>query len=247
MEPVNCVQWGKNLVKTIEIYPMLGSTNHFARSYIRNGGASGTVLWALEQTEGKGRRGRKWDSDKSSLTFSLVWRCSPGKIPQNLTLAVGIGVIQSLESYVPNLKIKWPNDFWFGPKKLGGILAEAVHIKGERWLILGIGINVNTAPQSEASPRTSLAEATGHLWPRFGILDVALLGIEEGFQLAQGKSDLSPLFHQYGNFLGRQITIYHGGHSFEARAKDVLTDGRLLIEDARGERALLPDEITLRL
>ena len=247
IRPVKSVQWGKKLVKTIEIHPMLGSTNHFARSYIKSGGASGTVLWALEQTEGKGRRGRKWDSDGSSLTFSLLWKCPYATVPQNLTLTVGLGIVQILEPYFPELKVKWPNDFWVGDKKLGGILTESIMIEGERWVILGIGLNVNASPGADFSPRISLQEASGCFWPRLAVLDLALLGVEEGFRLATEKANLSALFRKHGNFLDRQITVYQGGITFQAKARDVLADGRLVIEDARGERALLPEEITVRL
>ncbi|NMB19778.1 MAG: biotin--[acetyl-CoA-carboxylase] ligase [Firmicutes bacterium] len=246
IRPVKSVQWGKEIVKTIEIYPMLGSTNHFARSHIKNGGASGTVLWALNQTEGKGRRGRKWDSDGSSLTFSLIWQCPLGTLPENITLTVGLAVVQILEPYFPDLKVKWPNDFWIGEKKLGGILTETVTIGGERWLILGIGLNVNSSPGAEQSPRISLQEVTGYPRPRLAILDLILQGVELGFHMAKSKMELSPLFKRYGNFIDRQITIYQGGSSFQAQAIDVLADGRLLIKDARGERALLPEEITVR-
>ena len=51
----------------------------------------GTVIWALQQTSGKGRRGRVWESDQSSLTFSLVWRCPEGSACCLLTITVALG------------------------------------------------------------------------------------------------------------------------------------------------------------
>lgn len=247
IDPVKSVQWGKEIVKTIEIYPILGSTNTFARSVIKSGGTSGTVIWTLEQTAGMGRRGRTWDADQSSLTFSLIWKCPAKPAPPNLTLAVGLGLVQSLLVCVPELKIKWPNDLWIQEKKLGGILTEAVHAGNDLWIILGIGINVNgSPPRGDLSPRVSLQQASGHPWPRFAVLNLALLGVERGFALVKAGANLADLFHQYGNFLSRPITVFHGNSVFEAVAKEVLPDGRLLIKDARGERALLPDEITIR-
>lgn len=247
IRPVKSIQWGKQTVRAIEVFPMLDSTNQFARSFIKSGGRSGTVLWALEQPEGWGRRGRKWDADKSSLTFSLVWRCPKSKPPPALTLAVGLGLVEVLGDYVPDLKLKWPNDLWIGESKLGGILTEAICCKGKLWIILGIGLNVNDAPdKSGTGGRISLRQAAGCFWPRLGVLHLALLGVERGFELASSQEDLSPLFRTYGNFLDRPIMVYHGGTSFPAVAKEVLPDGRLLIKDARGERALMPEEITVR-
>lgn len=243
---VKSIQWGKEIVKIINIHPRLGSTNKFAKGYIKSGGASGTVLWALEQTEGRGRRGRTWDSDQTSLTFSVIWQCPKSEVPRLLTLAVGLGLVQELEVLVPDLRVKWPNDLWVGHKKLGGILGETIRHEGNLWVILGIGLNVNASQVSERSLRISLQEATGSLWPRLGVLSLALLGVEKGFALAQEDRDLSDLFRKHGNFLGRTLTVFQGEHSFLAVAKEVLSDGRLLVEDARGERALLPDEISVR-
>lgn len=249
IRPVKSVQWGKKIVKVIEIYPKLGSSNLFARDVIKSGGLSGTVLWILEQIEGVGRRGRKWDADQSSLTFSIIWRCPKDEAPQNLTLAVGLGLVQSLSEAIglSELKVKWPNDLWIEGKKLGGILTEAMYHRGDRWIILGIGLNVNALPpKGDLSPRISMQQVTGCFWPRLGVLDVALLGVERGFDLAKNGEDLSALFRIHGNFLDRTITVFQGGKAFRALAKDVLPDGSLLIEDARGERALLPEEITVR-
>ncbi len=243
---VKSIQWGKRIVRTIELYPTLGSTNQFASTFIKNGGRSGTVLWALEQTEGKGRLGRKWDSDPSSLTFSLVWQCPDNIAPQNLTLTVGLGLVESLKVLVPKVKVKWPNDLWVEERKLGGILTEAVRYQGKLWIILGVGLNVNSAPGQGASPRISLKEATNCSWSRLGVLDLALVGVERGFELSAGGQDLSRLFRKHGNFLDRNIMVFWGGHTFQAKAKDVLPDGRLLIQDAQGERALMPEEISVR-
>ena len=243
---VKSIQWGKGIVKTIEVYSIVDSTNQFARDFIKSGGASGTVLWALQQTAGRGRLGRIWDADRSSLTFSVVWQCPESAVPDNLTLAVGIGLVQSLEACGAQIKVKWPNDLWIADKKLGGILGETVHHRGNLWVILGIGLNVNSSPGNEGGGRISLREATGCLWTRLGILDLALLGVERGFALAHGKQDLSSPFRKYGNFIDRPIEASQGGAVFWAIAREVLPDGRLLIEDARGRRAVLPEEISVR-
>ncbi|HBG00079.1 MAG TPA: biotin--[acetyl-CoA-carboxylase] ligase [Firmicutes bacterium] len=243
---VKSIQWGKGIVKTIQVYSIVGSTNQFARSFIKSGGASGTVLWALKQTAGRGRLGRTWDADESSLTFSVVYQCPKNVLLDNLTLAVGLGLAQSLEVYFPQIKVKWPNDLWIAGKKLGGILGETVHHQGSLWVVLGVGLNVNNSPGKEGGGRISLREATGSLWPRLGILDLALLGVERGFALAYSKQDLSGLFRKHGNFIDRPIEVYQGGAVFRAIAREVLPDGRLLIEDARGHRALLPEEISVR-
>ena len=245
---VNCTQWGQNLVQKIEIHHTLGSSNDFGKRWIKSGGiSSGTVVWALQQTQGRGRRGRSWDSDQGSLTFSLVWQC-PGTPPPALTLSVGLGLVLELGQIAPDLKVKWPNDLWWRGQKLGGVLTETVRQQGQLWVVVGVGLNVNSTPGAGQTPRgrrTSLREITGCLWPRLAVLHLALQGIERGFQLAFEGCAFSRLLREHGNFLARPIIVRQGGRSFLAQARDVLPDGRLLLEDEHGQRPASPDEIQL--
>lgn len=246
LDGVNCIQWGQKIVRRIEIHPILGSTNDFGKERAKSGGvSSGTVFWALVQTSGRGRRGRGWASDGGSLTFSLVWRCPPGDLPPALTLAVGLGLAVELAPLVPGLKVKWPNDLWVQNKKLGGVLAETVRRKGDLWLILGVGLNVNSTPDGHLGPRTSLEEVAGHSWPRLGILHHALEGLEKGLEFAYGGCDLAGLCLEYGNFLGRPLTVFQGDRRFTAKVREVLPDGSLLLEDGQGVYAALPEEVSL--
>lgn len=244
---VKTIQWGGEQIKTIKIYPTLPSTNSCGKELVIDGCSSGTVVWALHQTAGRGRRGRNWGADQSSLTFSVLW-ATPADFPTEiLPLTVGLGLVQSLIALVPELKVKWPNDLWFKDRKLGGILAESTQQGGQKWVILGVGLNVNRPSVFFGKEAISIQEITKYPWPRLGILHLALLGMERGIALAQGQgTELSGLFRQYGNFLDRTITIVRGEERWMAWAKEVLPDGRLLIEDAQGERALVPDEISVR-
>ena len=106
IQPVKSIQWGEKRAKAIEIFPKLDSTNQFARSFIKSGGRSGTVIWALNQTDGRGRRGRKWDADESSLTFSLASQRQK-QVHVKLTLP-GLGLVEALVPFVPDLKLKFP-------------------------------------------------------------------------------------------------------------------------------------------
>ncbi|WP_374603561.1 biotin--[acetyl-CoA-carboxylase] ligase [Niveibacterium sp.] len=108
------------------------------------GAPSGAVLWALEQTAGRGRRGRAWVArPEASLTFSLLWRFQPGTRLSGLSLAAGLAVAQALEGLgARDIALKWPNDIWLDGRKLGGILIE-LHQSGARTAaVIGIGLNV---------------------------------------------------------------------------------------------------------
>lgn len=236
-----------NLGNYIQIYSSLPSTNTYAKELLRQGHTQPTVLWALQQTQGRGRQGRRWSSDRSSLTFSLLQVLSPNVPLGILPLAIGLGLVSTLRPVVPNLKVKWPNDLWVDDAKLGGILAETVVYHGTRWLILGVGLNVNQPNIFFGGNPTSFQKLTGRPWPRLAILELALQGIETGFSLLEeSEQELTYLFREYGNFLDRPLTIIQGNKRWEGVAKEVLKDGRLLIEDAQGTKALLPDEISVR-
>lgn len=236
-----------NSVNLFQIYPTLPSTNSYGKELIAQGCVPGTVVWALQQTAGRGRRGRSWDGDQSSLTFSVLQIAPQDFSLGILPLTVGLGLVKSLRTLVPDLKIKWPNDLMVGERKLGGILAESVIQEGERWVILGVGLNVNKPHSPFRGEPISLQDITNCQWPRLGILDLALSGIELGFSLAQESGqELSYLFRKYGNFLDRTITVIQGEECRLVIAKEVLADGRLLVEGAQGQQVLLPDEISVR-
>lgn len=127
---VKCIQWGLGPIRKIAIYPSLSSTNAVGKEKIKDGCDSGTVLWALRQTDGRGRQGRSWDGGDFALTFSLLWHSPPEVNLGILPLTVGLGLVQSLGFLVPGLKVKWPNDLYFGGRKLGGILVETVQSYG---------------------------------------------------------------------------------------------------------------------
>jgi BirA family biotin operon repressor/biotin-[acetyl-CoA-carboxylase] ligase len=89
---------------------------------------------AIEQTEGKGRRGNIWTSDLGGLYFSFV---SPNN--RLLPFIAGISVVESLVDIKDKIRLKWPNDIIVNRKKLGGILCES----SDNHTIVGIGLNIN--------------------------------------------------------------------------------------------------------
>jgi len=103
------------------------------------------TVWALGQTEGRGREQRKWYSRKGSdLTFSVVFKTDIGNeaIPAT-TLYTGLVLFEILSKYTfGGLSLKWPNDICFGSKKLAGILCETYQDEYKKAIVIGIGINI---------------------------------------------------------------------------------------------------------
>jgi len=122
------------------------STNSELLELAASGAQHGTVLVCEEQTAGRGRRGRSWQSIRGgSLAFSLLWRFAPGApMPVGLSLAVGVAVAEALDGLgVSDVRLKWPNDVLIGGQKLAGILVELAPTSvAAPAAVIGIGVNV---------------------------------------------------------------------------------------------------------
>ena len=152
-------------------YPSVSSTMDVARQLIEKlpvgRGHFRGVIVADEQTAGRGRQGRSWLSGAGSFmaTFILSSR-APLSVLSGYSLCVGLGVAWAFENLGVRIKLKWPNDLVFVAtdgriRKLGGILIE-VHEAGlERYILIGLGVNVNPAPDSVKDIAVSLSELDG--------------------------------------------------------------------------------------
>ena len=126
-------------------YECTPSTNDEAKQLINDGCPEGTVLYADEQTDGKGRSGHVWKSGKDdSIATSLVlYPTLPNEAIPNITLVAALAVRAAIKRFSGlDCKIKWPNDITISGKKVCGILTERLFIEGGNAVIVGIGVNV---------------------------------------------------------------------------------------------------------
>jgi BirA family biotin operon repressor/biotin-[acetyl-CoA-carboxylase] ligase len=139
------------------------STMDEGRILAAAGAAAGTVITAGEQTAGRGRAGRPWQSSGGNLFFTVLLRFEDFfSLPKAITLRTGLAVSLAVEDFAPALcgkvTVKWPNDIMIGRRKLAGILTEA---NGPNVLI-GVGVNVGQKefPAELRNKATSLAMET---------------------------------------------------------------------------------------
>ena len=137
---------GQNLLTLKEV----DSTNNFLKNLLSNSKPlpEGTVIMAENQFAGRGQQDNQWHAEPGkNLTFSLLLKPTfLGVLNQfDLTRAISLGVFDTLRPIMGDgLKIKWPNDIYYGDKKLGGMLIENMVQGGQiKNSIIGIGINVN--------------------------------------------------------------------------------------------------------
>ncbi len=148
-------------LRDIHVFPVLDSTNRWALQE----GRCGDVCLAEQQSAGRGRRGRQWESPAGvNLYLSLRWCFA--SVPENLpvlSLVTGLAVAEALEDCaISGHGLKWPNDVYYAGRKLGGILLESVGSLEQ--IVLGIGLNVNMLAEAGAGidqPWISLREIDG--------------------------------------------------------------------------------------
>ncbi len=161
---------------SFEVLPQVDSTNSHALQLGRLGVDAPTVVVAWQQTAGRGRAGRTWQAEPGdSLTMSLALPLALAEVPGGgsaLSLAVGVVVAEALESLLqrrgvaplPRVGLKWPNDLWVDDRKLGGILIEAVSgpslPEPQRWVVVGLGMNLANTPVDLAATRCDLTGLT---------------------------------------------------------------------------------------
>ncbi|MBO20772.1 MAG: biotin--[acetyl-CoA-carboxylase] ligase [Rhodospirillaceae bacterium] len=168
----------------------VGSTSEDAKALAAEGAPHLTVVWAGEQTAGRGRHGRSWASPRGNLYLSILLRpdCAVADAPQ-IGFVVGTAMARAVHATAgAHVELKWPNDLLLGGRKLSGILLEsAARPDGAlHWVIAGIGVNIGSQPDVRGA--TSLC-AAGHnvavasLLEAFLIHLVDLLGIwsRDGF------------------------------------------------------------------
>ena len=122
---------------------LLDSTNARAKALAEAGAPHGTLVTADEQSEGRGRQGRKWTAPPGTAVLMSVLVRDLREDQAVLPLAAAVAVCDAVEGLADvRCSIKWPNDVWIDERKLAGILVEG-RLR-ERWAVLGIGLNVLT-------------------------------------------------------------------------------------------------------
>ncbi len=224
---------GRNFIYAEEIASTNTELLENKDSYDQNG----TVLFTDHQLEGKGRRNRKWISEKDvNLTFSLllVHENALTKSVNMINLAASLAVATSIENlYQLRTELKWPNDVLINRRKAAGILLES-SIKGEKIerLVVGFGINVNqkSFPGSYNLPPTSLnLEAVTEI-ERENLLAEILNNFEDLFNVAITKpQNIIKDWKSKCHMLGDRIKISDNDKTIVGIFNDIDENGFLVL------------------
>ncbi|MEZ5670611.1 MAG: biotin--[acetyl-CoA-carboxylase] ligase [Alphaproteobacteria bacterium] len=160
----------RRLIDGVDVHyrPATDSTQDDLRAMIAAGAPHLTMVSAGEQRRGRGRSGRSWASPPGNLYTSTLLRPQQGwSAPMHAAFVAALAVAETVEAFVgarAPVRIKWPNDVLVYGGKIAGILMETGNARlagaalAVDWLILGVGINVGSRPETGLYPTMCLAE-----------------------------------------------------------------------------------------
>ena len=220
----------------IHYYPRLSSTMDKAREKARKGCPDFTVVIAGQQTAGRGRLDRTWESAEGGLYFTVVLRPQiPPVLSYRVNFAASLVLVQLINEMARvRATVKWPNDILAGDRKLSGMLSEmeaeadrVVHIN------LGIGINVNNDPAPAEPAAVSLAELSGGPVSRKEIL-MRFVGRFRRVMADLPLDNVVRQWKRHTSTLNRAVRIETLNGVTEGRAVDLDEDGALIVRIADG-------------
>jgi BirA family biotin operon repressor/biotin-[acetyl-CoA-carboxylase] ligase len=235
------------LGRRVVYHASIGSTNALARALLRDGALDGTVVLADEQTQGRGRLGRRWVAPaRSGLAISVCLRPASSTHLPAFSMAAPLAAGDVVRGLVgPRCTLKWPNDVRVDGAKLCGILLELEQLGGSWGVVVGIGLNVNAAPDLPGA--SSLAAAIGAPLPREPLAIDLLAVLERYVALAEDQPQvLLQLWRDRLETLGQRVSAQGPDGVLHGLAEDVDAEGALLLRQDDGTlRAVHAGDVTL--
>jgi len=234
-------------METLKIlkYTELESTNTFAATLNQNNITEQiTVIWAVNQTKGRGQRANRWESEENkNLTFSIILQPENFSVEKHFLISktAALAIFDALSGFGIKTSIKWPNDIYFQDKKLGGILIEN-SLNGPYIVksIIGAGININQTEFSENLPNpVSLKDICQKEFDIEKVLHKITKAFNNRFQqLANNQEEFISNEYFQNLYRNKGLHLYKNEDGeFLARIIEVKDSGELILEKENGERS----------
>lgn len=251
----------KNIIKKIQFFEEIDSTNTQAKLYAEQGEESGTLFVAEKQNGGRGRRGHNWISPAGSgIWMTLLLR--PDIEPVNasmLTIVSAMAVTSAIKREANEqgvdieCQIKWPNDVVVNKKKMCGILTEmSAQMEAVNYVVIGIGINVNTTHFDDEIKATasSLYVETGKHFKRRRIIVFFAEEFTKYYNIFMEKQNLSGLKDDYNKMLANKdniVKIINKEETFTGTALGINDKGELEVVKEDGSHTMIVSgEVSVR-
>lgn len=256
--------WGEELSKKLELntnfigkniihLETVDSTNDYLKK-INNQVEDGTVVISDEQTKGKGRLGRKWQSkSREGIWMSIILK--PEIIPYKapfITLIAGASIVKALNNLQVPAKIKWPNDIIINNKKVSGILTElSADIEKTNYIIVGIGINVNNSEFDRDLKEKATSLYKEHY--KLSKVDIVTEILHELEKLYKDyidrdcKEETLKICKEYSAIINKDVYIVKENEKELVRCVDINKEGNLIVRDSNNKlKEIISGEVSIR-
>lgn len=235
----------------LEVLFSTSSTNKDAMKYAQQGGLA-SVHVAEHQVDGRGRRGKEWQSPLgSNIYFSMLMTLRSGfGALEGLSLAVAVMVCSALRaSGYSGFRFKWPNDILLDGKKVAGILLEVTgDVSGPCKVVMGVGINTQLPEKIKeriGQPVTDLVEKYLSPPDRNQIVANLVLALTRGVAVfeEQGFAAYREPWEAFDEYRGREVTIGNGSEAIRGVVLGVNEKGALMLETSHGIKTINAGEL----
>ena len=230
-------------------FDAVGSTSSEAADAARAGDVGDVWFAALQQTAGRGRRGRAWETPHGNLAAShlIVPQADPA-VAATLGFVAGVALHDALRRMASEIasragldgasgqgvriELKWPNDVLADGAKLAGILLEAIkRPDGSHAVVIGFGVNVVAAPEGLPYPATSLAALGSTLTaePLFAALTDSWVDAVETWNSGRGIPDILALWREAAAGIGAEVAVNREGDVVRGIFETIDDSGRLIV------------------
>jgi len=244
-----------NRISTYKWFETIGSTNDELKK-VADSLDEISIYVSEEQTSGRGRRGRYWESQKYNgmyLSFLLKPKITIEQAFQ-ITCVVSLALIDTINGMLNlNAKIKWPNDIIIGKRKVCGTLTElSSDFDGVNYMVCGIGINANQSssdfPNDILDKATSLFIESGKKIDRTVFLSLLIDNIISCYDefKANGLDNIINYYKKHSVVLNKEVFIINGKSKTKGIVTDINEKGELLLQTDEGIEKIFTGEVSLR-
>lgn len=232
----------------LHLFDRIDSTSDEARRIAQGGGRSPALVIANSQSAGRGRMGRSFHSPAGTGLYLSYLQKAPENTADTVRLTTATAVALSLsieEVFGIRTEIKWVNDLLLFGKKVSGILAESFSVDKDRFVIIGIGVNLATEdfPEDIKERATSLGVDTD----KREELAAAIINRLSVYCGDPQDPEIARIYKERSAVLGKRVLLYTGNERLSALAEDIRDNGTLVVRLESGDvRELHSGEITLR-
>lgn len=237
-------------------YDSVGSTSDEASRAAQAGDVGDVWFAALKQTQGRGRRGRPWETAHGNLAASLlVLPDADPTIAATLGFVAGVALSRALSEVLPQgavrlgvdgadsksgrIALKWPNDVLADGAKLAGILLEAQKVPGGGMaVVIGFGVNVVAAPAGLPYPATSIAELGSAVSAETILAALAEHWVDcyEAWDSGRGIAAILKLWRRSAAGIGAEVAVTRDGDMVRGIFETIDEAGRLIVRANDNQR-----------